>query len=86
MIPPEHFTLLREQFTKYLKRGEVRFSFNDMPTVMNIRNVFVYPQAYAAVVPQGTRLRDEPRIFIVDIGGLTIDEEQQTGSSLLPQL
>jgi len=40
---------------------------------VNIRNVFVYPQAYAAVVPQGGRLKDEPRIFIVDIGGLTID-------------
>ena len=72
-LPPEHFSLMREPFTKYLKRGEVKFSFNDMATIINIRNVFVYPQAYAAVVPQGTRLRNEPRIFIVDIGGLTID-------------
>jgi plasmid segregation protein ParM len=72
-LPPEHFSLMREQFTQYLKRGEVLFSFNDMTTVINIRNVFVYPQAYAAVVPHGARLKDEPRIFIVDIGGLTID-------------
>ena len=72
-LPPEHFSLMREPFTQYLKRGELQFSFNDMPTSINIKNVFVYPQAYAAVVPQGTRLKDEPRIFIIDIGGLTID-------------
>lgn len=72
-LPPEHFPLMRERFTAYLKRGKVDFSFNDMPTSINIRNVFVYPQAYAAVVPQGGRLKDEPRIYIVDIGGLTID-------------
>ena len=72
-LPPEHFPLMRERFTQYFKRGEVNFSFNDMPTVVNIKNVFVYPQAYAAVVPQATRLKNEPRIFIVDIGGLTVD-------------
>ena len=72
-LPPEHFSLMRESFTQYLKRGKVQFNFNEMSTVINIRNVFVYPQPYAAVVPQGMRLKDEPRIFIVDIGGLTID-------------
>jgi len=72
-LPPEHFPLLRERFTEYLKRGVLEFSFNDMSTRIDIRNVFVYPQAYAAVVPQGGRLKDEPRIFIVDIGGYTID-------------
>jgi plasmid segregation protein ParM len=72
-LPPAHFALMREQFTQYLKRGEVKFSFNEAPTTINIKNVFVYPQAYAAVVPQGTRLKEEPRIFIIDIGGLTTD-------------
>jgi plasmid segregation protein ParM len=72
-LPPEHFQLMREKFTQYLKRGEVKFRYNDMETTVNIKNVFVYPQAYAAVVPQGQRLQAEPRIFIVDIGGLTLD-------------
>ena len=72
-LPPEHFSLMKESFTKYLKRGEVQFKFNDISFVINIKNVFIYPQAYAAVVPQGTRLKDENRIFIVDIGGLTMD-------------
>lgn len=72
-LPPEHFPLMRERFTQYLKRGVVEFSYNEMPTRINIKNVFVYPQAYAAVVPQGAKLKDEPRIYIVDIGGYTID-------------
>ena len=72
-LPPEHFSLMREPFTKYLKRGEISFKFNDMPTTVHIKNVLVYPQAYAAVASQINRLKEEPRIFIVDIGGLTID-------------
>ncbi len=72
-LPPEHFSLMREPFMKYLKRGEVKFSYNDMPTTINIKSVHVYPQAYAAVVPQGARLKDEPRMFIIDVGGVTID-------------
>ena len=40
-LPLAHFAKMREAFTKYLKRGEVIFNFNDMTTVINIKNVFV---------------------------------------------
>lgn len=33
----------------------------------------VFPQAYAAVVPQSSMIVNTPRIFIVDIGGYTTD-------------
>lgn len=33
----------------------------------------VFPQAYAAVVPQSSLIVNTPRIFIVDIGGYTTD-------------
>lgn len=33
----------------------------------------VFPQAYAAVVPQSTLIMNSPRIFIVDVGGYTTD-------------
>jgi len=72
-LPPEHYSLMREPLIKYLKRGEISFKFNDMATTVFIRNVIVFPQAFAAVAPQITQLKEEPRIFIVDIGGLTID-------------
>lgn len=38
-----------------------------------VQQVFVYPQAYAAVVPQAEKLRETPRTFVVDIGGYTTD-------------
>ena len=45
------------------------FAYNNRPMSIVIRNVFVYPQAYAAVVPQSGQLLKTLRMFIVDIGG-----------------
>lgn len=50
-LPPEHYEL-RNRFAKYFRRGTVQFVFNGGPICLMIRQVFVYPQAYAAVVPQ----------------------------------
>lgn len=71
-LPPEHYAL-RQRFAEYFKRGRVNFVFNGTPISLLIRHVFVYPQAYAAVVPQAGRLKDIPRTFIIDIGGYTTD-------------
>ena len=72
-LPPEHFTILREKFANYFKREPIEFAYNGTAICLIINNVFVYPQAYAAVVPQADTLLDIPRIFIVDIGGCTTD-------------
>ena len=71
-LPPEHYAL-RTRFAEYFKRGTVNFVFNGTPVCLVIRHVMVYPQAYAAVVPQASRLKEIPRAFIVDIGGFTTD-------------
>ena len=71
-LPPEHYAL-RQRFADYFKRGRVNFVFNGAPICLMIRHVFVYPQAYAAVVPQAGRLKEIPRTFIIDIGGYTTD-------------
>ena len=71
-LPPEHYAL-RQRFAEYFKRGTVNFVFNGTPVCLVIRHVLVYPQAYAAVVPQASRLKEIPRAFIVDIGGFTTD-------------
>jgi len=72
-LPPEHYALMKDRFKEYFTREKLSFIFNDMPATINIKRVFIYPQAYAAVVPQAARLKEEPRIFIVDIGGVTTD-------------
>ena len=73
-LPPEHFGNLRDGFARYFKAPcPVHFAYNDTKLCLTIRHVFVYPQAYAAVVPQSARLAQLPCLFIVDIGGMTTD-------------
>ena len=73
-LPPEHFGMLKDKFAQYFRRiGTINFVYNDRPMSIVIRNVFVYPQAYAAVVPQSGQLLKSLRVFIVDIGGYTTD-------------
>lgn len=71
-LPPEHYEL-RNRFAEYFKRGNVKFVFNGIPVCLMIRQILVYPQAYAAVVPQAQVIRQNPRTFVVDIGGFTTD-------------
>jgi len=60
-LPPEHFGNLRDGFARYFKAScPVHFSYNDMKLCLTIRHVFVYPQAYVAVVPQGLRPAQQP--------------------------
>lgn len=71
-LPPEHYEL-RNRFAEYFKRGNVKFVFNGIPVCLMIRQILVYPQAHAAVVPQAQVIRQNPRTFVVDIGGFTTD-------------
>lgn len=71
-LPPEHYEL-RQRFSNYFKRGSVQFAFNGAPITLVIRQVLVYPQAYAAVVTQARELKESPRTFVIDIGGFTTD-------------
>lgn len=73
-LPPEHYGMLREKFAQYFRKfGTVNFVYNGKPMSIVIRNVLVYPQAYAAVIPQSSQLLKTLRVFIVDIGGFTTD-------------
>jgi plasmid segregation protein ParM len=72
-LPPEHYSALKDRFMAYFRKQGVKFVYNNTPFCLTIRRVMVYPQAYAAVVPQGRLLINTPRMFIVDIGGYTTD-------------
>lgn len=73
-LPPEHFGVLQKRFAQYFKRdGGIRFVYNEKAYTVFIDSVMVFPQAYAAVVPQGSQVVRMPRVFIVDIGGYTTD-------------
>lgn len=73
-LPPEHFGLLRDKFANYFKRPRpIHFTYNDKPYTITVGNVYVYPQAFAAIAPQKSQLNHHLQVFLVDIGGYTTD-------------
>lgn len=73
-LPPEHYGVLKDRFADYFRRSEeVCFSYCEKPYSIRIRSVRVFPQAYAAVVPQSRLVVNTLRMFIIDIGGYTTD-------------
>ena len=73
-LPPEHYGILRDKFAQYFKRSHsIHFVYNDKPFTILIGNVYVYPQAYAAIAPQKSQMNHHLRVFLVDIGGYTTD-------------
>jgi plasmid segregation protein ParM len=73
-LPPEHYSILKDKFTQYFKRSEsIHFIYNDKPFTILVGNVFVYPQAFAAITGIKSQLNQHLRVFLVDIGGYTTD-------------
>lgn len=72
-LPPEHYGILKDKFAEYFKRGVIKFAYKDKPYMVTIDRVIVFPQAYAAVVPQSSLMLRTLRVFIIDVGGYTTD-------------
>ena len=73
-LPPEHYGVLKDRFANYFKReNAIRFSYKDQPFMIGINRVMVFPQAYAAVIPNSSAVVKTMRMFIIDIGGYTTD-------------
>lgn len=73
-LPPEHYGLLRDKFASYFKRSRsIYFTYNDKPYTILVGNVYVYPQAFAAIAPRKAQLKHHLQVFLVDIGGYTTD-------------
>jgi plasmid segregation protein ParM len=79
-LPPLHCKELGAKYARYFKgHGEkVCFNFNSLPISVNIMDVYVYPQAYAAALTVHNTVKDSRIINIVDIGGYTVDCLQLT--------
>ena len=51
----------------------MRFTYNDKPFSLMLDHVFVYPQAFGAVVQRAEEMTATSRTFVIDIGGYTSD-------------
>ncbi len=73
-LPPAHYGSQYERFEKYfLNRNIIDFSLDDKPYSVYISNAMCFPQAYAAVMPIYQRIRQYPKVAVLDIGGFTAD-------------
>ncbi|MCL2885129.1 MAG: ParM/StbA family protein, partial [Oscillospiraceae bacterium] len=73
-LPPAHMKTGREQFEAYfLNRSPVSFKYNGCPLRIHIERVLCFPQAYAAAMTCIGTLKEKPRVFVIDIGGMTVD-------------
>ena len=73
-LPLTSFGRDKKRFRDYLfRKGElVSFRYDGVDYAVNIPEVSLFPQGYAAVLTQ-TELLDEPSVIVADIGGWTVD-------------
>lgn len=85
-LPPEHYGVLKEKFANYFKRdGLIKFVYNEKAYSIIITSVNVFPQAYAAIIPQSKMVVNTTSMFVVDIGGYTTDVLLLRNGKLDPQ-
>lgn len=73
-LPPAHYGTQYERFENYfLNRGIVDFQLDGTPYSVFISKAVCFPQAYAAVMPIYQRIRQYPKVAVLDIGGFTAD-------------
>ena len=74
-LPPAHYSIYKQNYEKYYKRNEelIEFELNKKSYYINITDVKIYPQAYAAIANDIGTVKKFDRAIIVDIGGFTSD-------------
>ncbi len=63
----------RTELRKYLMNGEVDFWFGGKHYKVIIKDVYVYPQGYSAIMNIIKDYANEPIINVIDIGSWTVD-------------
>lgn len=74
-LPPSHYGTLRAKYEKYFMDNgySADFEFNREPYSISVNSVYTFPQAFAAIVPIISDIKQYPKVVIVDIGGYTAD-------------
>lgn len=77
-LPPEHFGALHDSFSEYLLRDKrpVDFLYNGMEYELQVTQVDIFPQAYAAIASDPilyAEIKRYAQALVVDIGGYTSD-------------
>lgn len=72
-LPPKHIAQA-EKFKNYFMRdGSISFIYNKRKYTIKIKDVHIFPQAYAVAGTMKKKIATEDELLIVDIGGWTLD-------------
>lgn len=76
-LPPAHFEKQKEPFKKYFEertRYGLEYTYNGKHFNFHIKDIFVYPQDYAAaVVFKSNMIAEYSAVYCIDIGDGTVD-------------
>ena len=73
-LPPSHLPRLKSRFKNYFSnRGHIAFDYNGKGYQIEIDDVMVFSQGYAAIYMDFSKIRLFDRSYIIDIGGYTTD-------------
>ena len=72
-LPPAHIGRLQTEFINYFKRPIINCKYNGQSFSINFSEIQLYPQGYAAIIPQYEEIRKLNKAYIIDIGGYTTD-------------
>lgn len=76
-LPPKDMKKLKNSFQKYFLKDkqEVSFSYYNIPFRITIKEVFVFPQGFSAIIPPdiNKEVKQYSQAYIIDIGGYTTD-------------
>jgi plasmid segregation protein ParM len=72
-LPIMYYGKQKDKFREYFLRDNISFTFGEKRYEVSIKDAYVYPQGYAAIMPHFTHYKDVSRLNVVDIGGYTID-------------
>lgn len=73
-LPPKHYGALYKKFGEYfINRGEQQFTYKGLPYRVQIEDVAVFPQDYAAAMTVYPQIKEFNKVLTVDIGGFTLD-------------
>lgn len=73
-LPPKHYGALHQKFREYFTgRGRQSLIYKGREFQVEIEDVAVFPQDYAATMTIYRKIADFSKVITVDIGGFTLD-------------
>ncbi|SHJ79726.1 ParM/StbA family protein [Paramaledivibacter caminithermalis] len=81
-LPLIHYGELKEKYKKYFMRKDIEFEYENVHYKIDITDVFVWAQGYAAMISKFHDYKNT-QLTIIDLGGYTTDLCRTTSKGLL---